>query len=113
MNPIEETDNELNSITNCDFFTFNDVHLSKVIKCHDCDTIHCIFKYSGRYQKFKIRLSGYDSCEMKQSIKLESRDELKLKAKLAKEKLEELILNKNVYLFCQGQDKYGRILGII
>ncbi len=112
---IYETDKELNSITNCDFFTFNDVHLTKVIKCYDGDTIHCIFKFGGKYQKFKIRLSGYDSSEIKQSVNLEQnmKNELKLKAKLAKEKLEELILNKNVYLFCQGQDKYGRILGLI
>ncbi len=112
---IYETNEELNSITNCAFFMFNDVHLVKVIKCYDGDTMHCIFKFNGKYQKFKIRLSGYDSCEMKQSLKLEPhiRNELKLKANLAKEKLEELILNKNVYLFCQGQDKYGRILGIV
>jgi endonuclease YncB( thermonuclease family) len=116
MNPkIHENDEELNNNTLCDFFTFNNVHLTKVIKCYDGDTIHCIFKHDGKYQKFKVRLLGYDSCEMKQSKKLEShiRDALKLKAKLAKEKLEELLLNKNVYLFCQGQDKYGRILGII
>jgi len=114
-NIICETEEELNNITNCDFFTFNEVHLAKVIKCYDGDTAHCIFKFNDKYQKFKIRLSGYDSCEMKQSKNqdLNIRNELKLKANLAKEKLESLILNKNVYLFCQGQDKYGRILGII
>jgi endonuclease YncB( thermonuclease family) len=27
--------------------------------------------------------------------------------------LEELILNKNVYLLCKDFDKYGRILGVV
>lgn len=116
-NTIAETEAELNSkeICKCKFFTFSGVHLAKVVKCYDGDTIHCVFKIDGTYYKFKIRMEGYDSAEMKPSLKIkpEIRNELKAKALLAKQRLEDLVLNKNIYLFCNGYDKYGRILGTI
>lgn len=118
MNNIIESNDELN---NCDiestpFFSFeNHVHLAKIIKCYDGDTIHCIFKIDGEYKKFKIRLYGYDAPEIKpnKNIQEELRDKEKHAAVLAKERLENLILHKNVYLFCKEFDKYGRILAII
>lgn len=114
---IIETIEELEQCdkNNCKFFTFCCVHLAKVIYCYDGDTIHCIFKHNDVYQKFRIRMNGYDCCEMKPSKKIESkiRAELIVKAKEAKARLEELILGKNVYLFCDGLDKYGRILGTV
>jgi len=117
MDTITETENELNSeeIYKCNFFSFCGVHLARIVKCYDGDTIHCVFKFDGKYQKFKIRMEGYDTSEMKPSLKIDTgvRAQLKEKALLAKEKLESLILNKNVYLFCNGYDKYGRILGTI
>lgn len=115
QNPIIETEEQLNNCNNdCALFTFNgEVHLAKVVKCYDGDTFHCIFMHDGKLQKFHIRMYGYDSCEMKPSlsIPLKERLELKRKAELAKKRIEELILNKNVYLFCMDFDKYGRILG--
>ena len=89
---IIETETELNSeeICKCKFFTFTGVHLAKVVKCYDGDTIHCIFKIDGNYHKFKIRMDGYDSAEMKPSLKLDPtiRKELKEKALLAKQNLD-------------------------
>ena len=113
---IIETEQELNECKNCAIFTFDgEIHLVKVIKCYDGDTIHCIFKCNNKYSIFNVRMYGYDSAEMKpsKSIPEPQRSEIKRNAVKAKEKLEELILNKNVYLFCKGFDKYGRILGII
>jgi endonuclease YncB( thermonuclease family) len=60
-------------------------------------------------------MEGYDSWEMKpnKSLPENKRNELITKAHLAKQRLEELILNKNVYIFCKKFDKYGRILASV
>ena len=113
---IIETEKELDACNFCPLFTMDgEVHLAKVIKCYDGDTIHCIFKHNGKYTTFHVRLYGYDSPEMKPSITIsyEKRKQIKAKAQLAKKRLEDLILNKNVYLFCMEFDKYGRLLGKI
>ena len=110
---IIETNDELNKYDDCDFFSFNgEIHLAKVISCYDGDTFYCIFQCNGNYSKFKIRMYGYDSAEMKpsKSIPEDQRQEIKAKAIAAKHRLEELILNKNIYLFCKEFEKYGRIL---
>ena len=113
---IIETAEELAQFDDCDYFTFDgQTHLVKVVKCYDGDTFYCIFKCNGKYSKFKIRMLGYDSYEMKpsKSIPEIERKEIKRRAKAAKERLEELILNKNVYLICHEFEKYGRILGTV
>lgn len=114
-----ETEEELNNYNDFDdlpFFSFeNELHLAKVLKCYDGDTIYCVFKHDGKYQKFKVRMYGYDTAEMRPSRKIEEekRIEIKHKANLAKERLEELILNKNVILKILGEGKFGRLLGIV
>jgi endonuclease YncB( thermonuclease family) len=112
---LRETMEELDKLDtdNISFFNLdNEMHLAKVIKCYDGDTIHCIFKHDSRYQKFSVRMNGYDTAEMRPSRKLpeDVRMEEKRKAKLAKKRLQELILNKNIYLECLKFDKYGRLL---
>lgn len=110
---IIETEKELNTCGDCSLFTMDgEVHLAKIVKCYDGDTIHCIFKHNNKYTLFHARLYGYDSPEMKPSktISEEKRKIIKEKAIKSKERLEELILNKNVYLFCMIFDKYGRLL---
>ena len=119
MTTIKETINEtIEELSKCDnnipFFTFDkETHLSRIVKCYDGDTFHCIFKHNGKYQKFHIRLYQYDSAEMKPSKQDPIRDQQIEKANEAKKKLEEYILNKNVYLYLRGFDKYGRILAEI
>lgn len=119
MSVIEETEEELRAVANCEYFSFAGTHLVRVAKCYDGDTIHCIFKHDGRYCKFRLRVYGYDCCEMRPSKKLgeDVRKELKAKALAAKKYVEDLILysrtGKLVYLICMGQDKYGRLLGDI
>ena len=112
---IIESHLELNNYNDdLPLFTLNDqIHLAKVVKCYDGDTIHCIFKHDGKYQKFNVRLYGYDSPEMKPPKSLPNRDIEMNKAKLAKKRLEELLLNKNIYLFCGEFDKYGRLLATV
>jgi endonuclease YncB( thermonuclease family) len=114
---IQETINELAKCDgNCPSFTLDgEIHLAKVVKCYDGDTIHCVFKHDNRYLKFNVRMMGYDSSEMqpKKTIEEGKRKEIKAKAVMAKKRLEDLILGKNVYLFCGPFDKYGRLLGTI
>lgn len=114
---IKETTKELNRCSpDTSFFTLNDeIHLAKVVKCYDGDSVHCIFKHNKKYFKFNIRMYGYDSPEMRLSTKIptKERNAMKEKAVLAKKRLEELVLNKCVYLYCMKFDKYGRLLGTI
>lgn len=93
----------------------NEIHLAKVVKCYDGDTVHCCFKHNGAYYKFNIRMHGYDSPELRprKSIPKDKREQIINSAIKARDRLKELVLNKNIILLCKGLDKYGRILGII
>lgn len=109
-------------------FDFNDKKFfAKVVDIYDGDTITCIMNIFGEYYKFKIRLSGIDTCEMTTNNK-----QLKKKAIQAKNRLFNLITQLNinideeitkkdmreklnngnyiVLLHCENFDKYGRIL---
>ena len=113
---IIETETELFECKDCPVFTFDgEIHLAKVVKCYDGDTLHCIFKHNNKYNIFHVRMYGYDSPEIKPSktIPENERNKIIVSAKDAKRRLEELTLNKNIYLFCKEFDKYGRLLGII
>ncbi len=114
-NLYEETADELNK---CGTFTEmfnidNETHLAKVVYCYDGDTVHCVFKYGGKYQKFKVRMWGYNAPEIKPS-KTIPEDERKViidNAYKAKDRLSELVLNKLVTIKCRGFDVFGRVLG--
>jgi len=60
-----------------------------------------------------IRLYGIDTPEMKPKLNIENRNEIIKKAITAKEFLENMILNKDVFIKFVGLDKYGRYLGVI
>src|SRR3989344_2659506 len=77
---------------------------AKVVKVHDGDTCHVIFKYKKQYIKYSIRMLGYNSPELNDKDKggLQHRDEL-----------HKLIFGKIVWLECDHFCKYGRILGTI
>ena len=109
-NNIKEKKSELINLTHStQLFSFEkEIHMVKVTKCYDGDTIHCIFKHDGKYSGHIIRMYGYNSCE------ITSRDPiLKQKAINAKNRITGLILNKIVYLYRKHYDKYGRIVGEI
>jgi len=98
---------------NTDFFNLKgESHLAKVVKCYDGDTMHCIFYHDGKYQKFNVRMYGYDTAEMRPSRSLPDkvRKAEKSKALSAKKRLQELVLNKVVIVECLGFGKYGRLL---
>jgi endonuclease YncB( thermonuclease family) len=120
IKPINCYENELASdlekCKNVKKFTFNgEIHLAKVVRCYDGDTCYCIFKHNNELQLFSLRMYGYDSWEMRigRDVPTEERKILKEKALIAKHRLEELVMNDNVYVFCQEFDKYGRILATI
>jgi len=86
---------------------------AKVVDVYDGDTITVVFKLNGSYVKYKVRMYGYDSPEMKPSKKLLNRIDIIANAKYAKLKLSNKILNKTVILQCLDWDKYGRLLATV
>lgn len=69
--------------------------------------------------RMKARFTGYDTCEMKPSLKDPKRDEKKKRAQEAKERLWFLCTNSNdlkenhstlIKIKCGEFDKYGRLL---
>ncbi|ARF09451.1 SNase-like protein [Indivirus ILV1] len=113
---IIETIDELEKLVDCPKFSLNgEVHLGKVISCYDGDTCRCIFKYNNEYKTFTIRMYGYDSPEMKPSTSIPEEDRILIKNKAldAKHRLETLILNQYIYIYCMDFDKYGRLLANI
>ncbi len=92
------------------------IKLCKVVDVYDGDTCRVVFNHNGQINKWNIRMTGYDSPEMRPSKSLPNRDEIKAKAKEAKVYLKSLICNSDeqlVYLKCGEFDKYGRLLGEI
>lgn len=113
----QETQEELDQLDkDISYFGFDgERHLIKVVKCYDGDTLYCIFKHNNKYQKFKIRMYGYDTPEMRPSRRIpeEERIIIKQNAKKARDRLQELASTKGAILICHGFDKYGRILGTV
>lgn len=77
----------------------------KVVKVYDGDTIHVVFYLGCKPYRWKCRLLGIDTPEIKTKLKDEHEAAIK-----AKEKLSELILNKIITINCSNFDKYGRLL---
>jgi endonuclease YncB( thermonuclease family) len=86
---------------------------AKIVRVYDGDTCFAVFKLGNEFVKFKVRMEGYDSPEMKPPMEQANRDKEKKFAQKAKEELERLVLNKIVFLHCGKWDKYGRLLGKI
>ncbi len=81
---------------------------AKVVKIYDGDTIHVVFSFKGEITRWKIRMEGYDSPEMRSKCA----DEKKA-AQRAKQALVDKIGKNKVKLVCGKFDKYGRLLGTI
>ena len=91
----------------------NTCKICRIVDVYDGDTVRGVFEHNGQFNKWTIRMYGYDSPEMRPSRKLENRDEIKANAIIARDYLKGLILNKNIYLHCLDFDKYGRVLANI
>ena len=96
-------------------FSFNDTKtICRVVDVYDGDTCTIIFNFKDEIIKYKVRCLGYDSPEMKPSLKNENRDQEKAKAKEAKAFFQNLVNYENnglTYIHIHGFDKYGRLLG--
>ena len=87
-------------------FTLNgQIYPAKCVKCYDADTIHVVILLHGTYTRFRCRLKGIDTAELRSKNKEE-----KAHAKQARDYLKTLILNKLVTIRCYDFDKYGRLL---
>jgi len=87
--------------------------MAKIVKVYDGDTCFAVFLLNNKPVKFKIRMTGYDSPEIKPLLSHPNREKEIENAKKSKQKLEELVLNKIVLLECGKWDKYGRLLGTL
>lgn len=100
--------NCMNNITWTDTIPFVlPITHGRVIKCYDGDTITIAFKlppYEPIY-RISVRLNGIDCPEMKSK----NADERKC-AELAKARISDLILNKDITLKNISNEKYGRLL---
>ncbi len=75
---------------------------ARVLSVYDGDTVTLGFRMADRLVKFKGRLMGIDTPELRSK-----NPEEKALALKAKKILEDLILHKNVYVWFAGNDKYG------
>jgi micrococcal nuclease len=93
------------------FYTLNKINVwAKIVHVYDGDTVHAVFSLpnSSIIYKYKLRLAHIDTPELRSKNKNEVK-----KANEAKKVVEDMILNKIVYLELEGEDKYGRILANI
>jgi endonuclease YncB( thermonuclease family) len=99
----------LKTIKNTPYFNINGIFIGKCVSVYDGDTVNIVFNPFGlntdQIYRFRTRLLGIDTPE----IKTKNMNEKK-KAILVRQYLRDLILNKLVYIKCEGFDKYGRLL---
>lgn len=93
----------------------NKIKLCKVVNVYDGDTCKVVFKLNNELCRWNVRMTGYDTPEMRPPRSQPNRDEEIRAAKLAKQFLISKIMNINqlVYIQCGKFDKYGRLLGEI
>jgi len=100
-------------------FNFNGIKTyGKIIKNYDGDTADCVIINNDILYRFKVRMYGYDSPEIKPSLNIENREEIIKKAKEAKNRLWQLTTKTDEYkshknlikIECGDFDKYGRLL---
>lgn len=78
---------------------------AKVVSIYDGDTVTCIFPFKNEYYKWKCRLIGIDTPELRTKNVKEKEHGYK-----ARDYLRSLVLHKIVDIECFEFDKYGRLL---
>lgn len=80
---------------------------ARLIDVYDGDTITCIIPFLDKLYKFKVRINGIDTCEIRNK-NLEE----KYKAIQAKNRVVEILSGNEgiIWLECHHFDKYGRLL---
>lgn len=87
-------------------FTLNgQIHTAKCVKCYDADSIHVVIALHGTFTRFRCRLKGIDTAELRSKNSHE-----KTYAKESRDYLKTIIMNKIVTIHCYEFDKYGRLL---
>ena len=85
--------------------------LAFVRSVYDGDTIRCIFGldnlYEGKQHIWSCRVVGIDTPELRGAGKNEKAWGIR-----ARDRMRELVLNKEVKLEIEGYDKYGRLLAV-
>ena len=90
--------------------------VAKVVSVYDGDTCKVIIPYKNDFYRWNVRLTGYDTPEMRPSRNKPNREDEIKAAKLAKSFLKSRVMNNNnqiVYIKCGKFDKYGRLLAEI
>ena len=97
---------------NCPEFNFaGQIKECKVVDVYDGDTCKVVFAMGAGFYKFAVRMLGYNTHEMKQKKDDPNAATNKASAVAARDYLRNLVLGRRVFIQCQEQDKYGRILG--
>ena len=87
-------------------FTLRDrTFVAKCVKCYDADSIHVVILLHDVPTRFRCRLLGIDTPELRGKTPAERQH-----ARRAREYLREHIHNKLVRIVCGDFDKYGRLL---
>ena len=87
-------------------FTLRDrTFVAKCVKCYDADSIHVVIVLNGVPTRFRCRLLGIDTPELRAKDPTERRH-----ARAARDYLREHIHNALVRIVCGDFDKYGRLL---
>lgn len=89
------------------------VYPCRIVSVYDGDTCTALFKMKTHFVKFKVRMLGYDSPEMKPRLNLPNRDQIKREAEAAKQALISKTKDRYVKIECGDWDKYGRLLGTL
>lgn len=118
---LTPTVEKLPSITNALVDATNDIPfwslkgktlLCKVVSVYDGDTCNVVFMLNNEPVKMRMRMSGYDSPEMRNtSVPNYKNTNEYSKACNAKQALIDMVMNRMVLVECSGWDKYGRLLG--
>lgn len=85
----------------------------RVTNVYDGDTCHVIIRHNDKLLRFKLRMEGYDSPEMRPPKNKENRGDIIISAKKAKDALIIKTRDKILKLKCGKWDKYGRLLGTL
>lgn len=85
----------------------------KMLRVYDGDTCWIAARVHGRLYKYKVRMLGYDTPEMKPLKSNPHREEEKKKATEARDYLHSLVFGKDLEIEFFGYCKYGRPLAVL
>ena len=87
----------------------------RICDVYDGDTCKVVFRMNDEINRWNVRMTGYDTPEMRPPKSQANRELEIAAAKQAKSYLQSLIMNPEqlVYIKCGEFDKYGRLLGEI